>query len=215
MFTKFWFISIIYLRSIFFELFVLLIFMFFGQVSHTTISFTWWIVITMSLLISITFVVYLMSKWWRFLFSTTFFTSVKVISFFLFLGLTGSLIGFFLMIVVSGVFFILLLRGIWRISGAELDKLSPCIYKTETLKLSLWISISEGFSILLLLLDKLVLVIYLYLSTVFSVSVLWVDLYLSIDLTLSVLLLMVVSTILFDAFDFSIFLLCQYSSFLK
>ena len=44
--------------------------------------------------------------------------------------------------------------------------------KTETVKLSSEISISEGFSILVLLLDKLVLEIDLNLFTMFSVSVL-------------------------------------------
>ena len=72
-FTKFWFISIIYLRSILFEFFVLFILMLFGHVYHTTISFTWWIVRTMSLLISITFAVYLMPKLWMCFFRTTFF----------------------------------------------------------------------------------------------------------------------------------------------
>ena len=61
-FTKFWFISIIYIISIFFDIFVLLIFMFFVQVSYTIISFTWWIARTMSLLISFTFLVYLIPK---------------------------------------------------------------------------------------------------------------------------------------------------------
>ena len=76
------------------------------------------------------------------------------------------------MIKVSVVLFILFLIGIQRVSGVTLDKLSPCPDKTETLKFFLWISISEGFSILVLLLDKLVLGIVLDLSTVFSVSVL-------------------------------------------
>ena len=90
------------------------------------------------------------------------------------------------MIKVSGFFFPLFLRGLQRVSGFTLDEISPCPGKTETLKLSLWISISEGFSILVLLLDKLGLGIYLDSFTVFYVSVLWVDLDLSIDLTLSV-----------------------------
>ena len=76
------------------------------------------------------------------------------------------------MVEVSGVLFILFLQGIQRISCVTLDKLSPFPDKTETLKSSLWISISEDFYILVLLLDKLVLGIYLDLSTVFSVSVL-------------------------------------------
>ena len=76
------------------------------------------------------------------------------------------------MIEVSGSFFLLLLLVILIISGDTLYKLSPCPDKTEALKLSLWISISEGLSIPVLLLDKLVLGIDLRLSTVFSVSVL-------------------------------------------
>ena len=131
-------------------------------VYHTTISFTWWIVRTTSLLISITFLVYLMPKRWRCFFGTTFYTSVKVIYFPLLLGLNGSLICCFIMIGVSGFFFLLLLRGIQRISGVTLDKLSLCRDKTETLKLSPWISISKDFSILVLLLYKLVLEIDFY-----------------------------------------------------
>ena len=63
-----------------------------------------------------------------------------------------------------------------------------------------------GFSILVILLDTLVLEKDLDLYTVFtmfSVSVLWVDLDLSNDLTLLDLLLMYVSTVLLDAFGFS------------
>ena len=65
------------------------------------------------------------------------------------------------------------------------------------------------FSILVLLLDKLVLEIDLDLFTVFtvfSVSVIWVDLDLSNDLTLSDLLILGVSIILLDACDFSFLL---------
>ena len=51
-----------------------------------------------------------------------------------------------------------------------LDKLSPCPDKTETLEFSLQISISEVFSILVLLLDKLVHGIDLDSFTVFYVS---------------------------------------------
>ena len=116
-FTRFWFISIIYLRSILFEFFILFIFMFFGQVYLTTFSFTWWIVITISLRISITFVVYLMPKRWGCFFRTTFFTSVQLFSFALFLGLTSSWIGCFLLIELSGDFFLLFLqrntKSIW------------------------------------------------------------------------------------------------------
>ena len=90
-------------------------------------------------------------------------------------------------------------------SSVLLDKLSTCLYKTETLKLSLWICISEGFSILVLLLEYFYIGIYLDLYTVFSVSVILGKLDLSIDLTVSVLLLFGVSTVLLDAFYFSFF----------
>ena len=68
-----------------------------------------------------------------------------------------------------------------------LDKLSPCPYKTERLKLFLQISFSMGFSVLVTLLDKLVLEKYLYLFSVFTVlyvSFLLVDHDLYNDLTL-------------------------------
>ena len=109
------------------------------------------------------------------------------------------------MIKVSGFFFRLFLRGIRRVSGVTLDKLSPCPDKTETLKFSFQMSISEGFSILLLLLDKLFIGIDLDLFTVFSVSVIWVDLDVSNNLNVSVLLLLGVSTVLLDACYFSVF----------
>ena len=67
------------------------------------------------------------------------------------------------------------------------------------------ISISVGFSILLLLLDKLVLEIDLDLFTVFYVSVLWVDLDLSNDLTVSFLLLLGVYTVLLNVCYLSVF----------
>ena len=44
---------------------------------------------------------------------------------------------------MSGVFFLLLLRGIQRVSGVSLDKISSCPYKPETVQLSLWIYISD------------------------------------------------------------------------
>ena len=72
--------------------------------------------------------------------------------------------------------------------------------------MSLTIYIAVGFYILVLILDKLFLGIDLDLSTVFNVSVLLADLDLSIDLTLSVLLLLVVSTVILNAFDFSVLL---------
>ena len=89
------------------------------------------------------------------------------------------------MIEVSEVFFLLFLQGIQKISGVTLDKLSLCLDKIETIKLSLQISISEGFYSPLLLLNKSVLGIDLDLFTVFYVSVLWVELDLSNDLTFS------------------------------
>ena len=52
--------------------------------------------------------------------------------------------------------FILFFRGIRCWYGFTLSKLYPCPDKTETLKLSLWISISNGFYIWILLLDILV-----------------------------------------------------------
>ena len=90
--------------------------------------------------------------------------------------------------------------------GVTLDKLSPCSDKTETPKLSLWISISEGFYILVILLDKLVLGIELDLFTVFSMPVIWIKLDLYIKLIVSVLLLLGVSTVLLDAYDVSVLL---------
>ena len=64
-------------------------------------------------------------------------TSGDVFYFALLLGSTGFLIGCFLIIEVSGVFFILFLRVIQIVSCVTLDKRSPCAEKTETLKLSL------------------------------------------------------------------------------
>ena len=55
-----------------------------------------------------------------------------------------------IMIEVSGFLFLLFLRGIQRVSGVTPDKIYPCTYKSETLKLSLGISISEAFYILVL-----------------------------------------------------------------
>ena len=71
------------------------------------------------------------------------------------------------------------------------------------------ISISEGFYILVHLLDKLVLEIdfdLLTVLTVFCVSVLLVYLYLSNYLTFSDLLLLDVSTVLLDACDLYVLL---------
>ena len=68
---------------------------------------------------------------------TTFSTSVTVSSYALFLGWTVSLIGYFLITEVSGVFFLLFLQGIRILSGGALAELSPCQDKAETLELSL------------------------------------------------------------------------------
>ena len=68
---------------------------------------------------------------------------------------------------------------------------------------------SEGLYILVLLLDKLVLEIDLdlfILLTVFSMSVLWLDLDLSKDLPCSDLFLLDISTVLLGACDFSVLL---------
>ena len=73
-----------------------------------------------------------------------------------------------------------------------------------------------GFPILVLLLDKLVLEIDLYLFTVFTifyVSFIWVDLDLSNDSTLSNILLLDVSTVFFYACDFSFLLTVSISFF--
>ena len=98
-------------------------------------------------------------------------TSVIVSYFSFFLGLTGSWIDSFLIIKVSGVFFFLFFRWIQRISGVKPAKSSPYKEKSEKYLLSLRISISMGFSIPVLVLDKLVTGIYLDLSTVLTVSV--------------------------------------------
>ena len=133
----------------------------------------------MSLLIIIPFVVYLMLKHLRCFFRNDFSTSVMVSSFVLLLGLTGSWIVYLLTIKVSEVFFILFFIGIRCWYSVKLDKtlsisrhsrntqrkfksfcyvwkLHPFPDIAERLKFSLCISISEGFSILVLLLDKLI-----------------------------------------------------------
>ena len=72
------------------------------------------------------------------------------------------------MIEVSGVF-LSLFRGIRRISGIIPTESSPCKDKSERSLLYLTISIPVGFSILVLILDKLFPRIDLYLSTVLTV----------------------------------------------
>ena len=113
------------------------------------------------------------------------------------------------MIKFSEVLFLLFLRVIRCWYGVTLDKLSSCPDKTERLEFSLQTYIYVGFSILVILLDKLVLEIDLALFTVFnvfyvSVFLLYPDLY--NNLTLSGLLLLGVSTVLLDAYGFSFLL---------
>ena len=78
-FTNFWFNNIISLIGIFTELFVLFIFMFFAQVSRTTISFTWGIIGTTSLLIIITNVVFLIFKRREFFFTFFFYIRYNIL----------------------------------------------------------------------------------------------------------------------------------------
>ena len=166
--------------------------MFFDQVSGTTTSFTWRIIRNTSLLISITNVVFPIFKQWRY-FLTNFCTSGIIPSFALLLGLSGSWILYFPVIEMSEVFFLLFLQGIRFWSGVTIYKLSPCTDITERLELYFLISISLGFSILVLLSDKLADEIDLDLFTIFtvySVPVLWVYFGLSNDLPLSYLLLL-------------------------
>ena len=120
-------------------------FVFFVQVSYAIISLTWWIVITTILFIGITFVIYLMPKIWRYFFISIFFYISSSILFWPFSWFWVSPIGTFLITEVYRAFFFLLLRGIKILSGVAFVKISPCQDKTETLKLSLWISISEVF----------------------------------------------------------------------
>ena len=89
------------------------------------------------------------------------------------------------MIELYEVLFLLLLRVIRCLSGVTLDTLYPRPDIPEILELSFLISIFLGFSVLVLLSDKMAHEIDLYLFTNFnvsSVSVLWVDLDLSNDL---------------------------------
>ena len=133
-------------------------------------------------------------------------TSGIVSSFALLLWLTGSWIVPSPVTKVSEGFFILFLLGIRCWSEVTLDTLSICPEKTEILKSSLLISISKVFNILVLFTDKLVVEIDFFLLTVFSVSFLWVDLYLSNDFPLSDLIMLDVSTFLLGACDFSVLL---------
>ena len=71
---------------------------------------------------------------------------------------------------MSKVFFLLFLQWISCLSGVTLDTLAPCPDIPERLGLSFLMSISLGFSILVILSDKLADEIYLYLFTYFNVS---------------------------------------------
>ena len=179
--------------------------MFFSQVPRTTISFTWRIKRSTSLLISIINLVFLIFKWCRCFISIYFSTSVILFYFALLLGLSGSWILSIPVIELSEVFFLLFLRGICCLSGVTLDTLYPCTYIPERLGLSFLISIYLGFSILVLFWYKLADEIDLDLFTAFNmsyVSVLWVDLDLSNDLPLSGLLMVYLYFFLLDACGF-------------
>ena len=71
---------------------------------------------------------------------------------------------------MSGVLSLLFLQGIRILSGVILARSYLCPDKIEKIPLSLKVSISVGFYILLLLLDKLVLGVDLDLSIELSVS---------------------------------------------
>ena len=119
--------------------------MFFSQVYHTTTSFTWRIIGTMSPLISITYIVNLIFKRRRCFFWANFFTSGILSSFELLIGLNGYWIVLPPVIKVSEAFFLLFLRGIHFWSEVTLDKLSLCQVKKEILKLSLLMFVYDGF----------------------------------------------------------------------
>ena len=59
----------------------------------------------------------------------TFYPSVTVFSCDLFLGLTVSLVGFFFITELAGLFYLLFLREIKILSYVILAKLSPCLNK--------------------------------------------------------------------------------------
>ena len=65
-FNNFWFNAIIYFTSSFTVFFIIFIFVSSAQVTHTNISLTWRIIVTIRILISITNLVSLIFKWWRF-----------------------------------------------------------------------------------------------------------------------------------------------------
>ena len=167
----------------------------FYQVTRTTISFTWRIIGTTSLLISTTNVVLLIFNWWRcflFVFSTS-----GIISYFaLLLGLSGFWILYFSVIKVSEVFFLLFLQRIHCLYSVTLDTLYPWPDIPERIELSFLTSSSLVFPILVILSDNMADEIDLDLFTDFtvsSVSVLWLDLDLFNDLPLYDLFLMYLS----------------------
>ena len=120
-----------------------------------------------------------------------FYKSVTVYSCDIFLGLTVSTIGSFIINKLYGVFFLLLFLGINIWSGVTLAKNYPCLEKSEASKLCLWIFISEGFSIWVHLLDLLVT---------------GIDLDLYALSTMSFSLSLEVSTVYGDVYDLFVFL---------
>ena len=121
-----WFLfnTIIYFRSSFTVFFILFTFMFFSQVPHTTISFTWRLIVTMHLLISIINVIFLILKWWSF-FCIMFFFIRYSIFVCPFTWVVWFLNTFFSFNCVR-VFLLLLLQGIRYLSENSLITLAPC-----------------------------------------------------------------------------------------
>ena len=76
-------------------------------------------------------------------------------SFAVLLGFSGYWIPSFTLIKVSDSFFLLILRGIRSLSGDTVVILAPCLDILEILGLSLLTFISFGFSVLVLLSDKM------------------------------------------------------------
>ena len=153
-----------------FKLFIVLIFMLFVEVYYTIIIFSYWIIRTTIIFVGITFVVYLMLKRWRFLFITNFFYISYSILFCHFPRVDWFSNSLFSNNQSFWSFFFKFLQGIKRFSIFILSKSSPCPDKREKISLSFRISISVGFSILVILLDYLVLRVDLDLSIELSVS---------------------------------------------
>ena len=128
-FNNFGLIGNIYHRIIFFELFIVFIFMFFVQVSYKIISFSQWIITTTIIFIDITFVIYLMSKiCWRFM-KTIFYYIIYSIPFWYFPRVDCISNGFFSCNQTIWCFNYLFLRWIRCWYSVKLDKLSPCLDK--------------------------------------------------------------------------------------